>query len=502
MATLDSLLVVKTSTIYKAEILADLADPAIVGGSGLPTTSWQAGAVARTLIAGQAEISADLHTSLRAIAGSGFLSTAADADDDWLTLLADELYDVQRDAPVATIGIATLTDAGGGPHVIAAGVLIASDGVSGHQYRNLTGGTLALSGTLHLRWQAVGTGSLYNVGVGSITTLVTALAGVSISNPATWITLPGTVAGFAQGTIRITDGAMTGPHTVGAGTVTVNDGVHSYTNVNAFTITTAGGYADVLFQATVVGLAWNVANNTITTVAVTPVAGLTSNNPATTWITTSGSDEQSNTSLEEECRDKWSTLGVGWNASAVEYLAKQAPIDSGTAITRVRVITNPGGVAGTVSVVIGSTVGAVAPADVQDVQDYFDDDRTTLCSVLTVSSCASVAIALTGTVRVPAAYSAAAQTSATNNLTMLASNTPVGGDDDLGNTLVWEAITSAIKNEQFNSSGTQINAGAALDIDITAVTVGGVPGTVGADIALTSSQVPTFTISGLTWTSV
>lgn len=488
MATLDDLIVVKSSTTYQTEMLADLANPAIVGGSGMPATSWQAGSVPRTLIAAQAEVSADLNTAQRAIADGGFLSSAA---GDWLTLLADEQWDVQRDDAVATIGIATLTDGGGGPYTPAVGALIASDS-SGNQFRNITTGTLALSGTLALRWKAVETGAGYNIGNGSLTTLVTALAGVTINNPATWLTLPGTAAAAAQGTIRITDGASTGPHVVGAGTVTVNDGAgHSYTNTNSFTITTAGGYADVLFTASAVGLASNVANNVITTVAITPVVGLTSNNPGTTWITTSGADEQSDSDLQEECRDKWATLGIGWTSDAIEYLAKQAATT--THVTRVRVTSNPGGVAGLVGVTIGSIAGVMNAADVAAVQAYFDDGRTTLTSSITVSSCTALTVNITGTIRVPAAYAALAQSNAERNLLALEQSVPIGGSDDALNTLPLEDIIAAIKNATYDSSGNQTNASSPIDIDLTAPT---------GDTALTSAQVPDLVYSALVWQAV
>ena len=486
MATLDTLLTEKTSATYQAEMLVDLADPAVVGGTGLPTTSWQPGSTPRTLIATQAEVSADLNLAQRSIAKGGFLDYA---EGDWLTLLADQVFGVTRDAPVATIGIATLTDAGGGPHTIAASQLLAKD-ASGREFRNITGGTLTLSGSLALRWQAVAVGDTSNIGNGTLTTLVTALAGVTIANPATWLTLPGTASSKAQGTVRITDGALTGPHVVGAGTVTVTDGTRAFSNVNSFTITTAGGYADVLFEASANGLAYNVANSTITTVSVTPVAGLTSTNPGSTWITTSGAEEQTDAELREACRDRWSTLGTGWTASAIKYLATQA--ETSTPVTRVLVETNPGSVAGLVGVVIGSVVGAMSSADVAAVQEYFDADRITLTSSLIVSSCTSVTIALTATIRVPAAYSATIQAGVALRLSLLAQNTPIGGDSNKGNALVWEDIIAAIMGAAYDANGRQTSAAVPYDVDVSAVTVGGVGGTVGADIALTAYQVPTF----------
>lgn len=493
MATIDTIEPVKTADDYEAEMLADLADPAVVT-TPIPTTSWHSGSVPLALIAAQSVASADVHDSLIAVSKGGFSSTA---EGDWLTLNAAEVYQNTRTAPVATIGVAKLTDSGGGPHVIAAGSLIASDGVSGHQYRNITGGTLALSGTLHLRWQALETGAEYNVGVGSVSTLVTGLAGVSIANSATWINIPGTAAGKATGTLSVSDGASSGPHVFGVGGIVVNDGAgHTYTNTSSLTLLN-GATAQVTIEAAAVGIAYNVANGTITTVASAtntagaPVAGITCTNTATDWITTAGADEESDASLRTRNVDKWGTRGKGgWNSAALRTLAKEAA--TSTPVTRAKTTSNPGGVAGTVIVTIGSVAGVMSAADVAIVQAYFDDDLTSLCSILTVQSCTSLTINVTGTVKVPAGYASQAQADAEANLVALNQTLDIGGNDLIGNVLPLEDIIAAIKNAVY-VDGVNTNPASPLDIDLTAPT---------GDTAIGAYEVVNIVYSALVWQGV
>ena len=487
MATLDVLITQKSAEQWQEEILADLQDTSVTGGVVFPVTAWQPGNVARTFTAVQANVAEDLGLNQLNIARGGFLSTAT---DDWLTLKADEDYDVQRDDPVATIGIAVLTDSGGGgPFVYAANDLVAKD-ASGREFRNLTGGTLPLSGELYLEWQAVEAAAEYNISNNTLTVLVTGSSGVTVNNPATWLTTPGTPSSRAAGFVELTDGAGTGPHVIGVGTVTVSDGVQTYTNTTSVTIENAAT-ASVAVEATANGVAYNVDNNTITTVAVTPVAGLTVDNPGSTWITTSGSDQQSDPSVREECSDRWSTGGVGWTEEAIRFIAKQSPTT--TPVTRVAVETNPGGVPGLVGVTVASVAGAMSVADVATVQAYFDADRITLTSSLTVASASVLTITVSGTVRVPAALAGTSQSDGERNLNALEASTPIGGQSESGNTLPLEALITAIANAQYDDNGNQTNPAAPYDIDLTSPTI---------DTPLAADEVPDIDYSGLVWVPV
>lgn len=181
-------------------------------------------------------------------------------------------------------------------------------------------------------------------------------------------------------------------------------------------------------------------------------------------------------------------MGVGWTAEAISYLAKQSATT--TPVTRVKVITNPGGVPGLVGVTVASVAGAMSAADVATVQAYFDDDRITLTSSLTVSSASALVVTVSGTVKVPAALAGTAQSDGERNLIALEQNTPIGGLDEAGNTLTLESIIAAIANASYNSSGEQTNAASPYDIDLTSPTI---------DTPLASDEVPDIDYSGLTW---
>jgi phage-related baseplate assembly protein len=161
--------------------------------AGFPVASWQPGSIPRTLTEAESANLADLAQTIRSIAAGGFLEYA---EAGWLDLLADGLYDERRKPSVFTQGTIRLTDAAGaGPFTIVPGQLWASDIGRTRRFTNLVGGSLPLSGTLDLTWQAESPGASWNLASGAIVNLLTSLPGVTVSNPAlpsgTWITQQG-----------------------------------------------------------------------------------------------------------------------------------------------------------------------------------------------------------------------------------------------------------------------------------------------------------------------
>jgi hypothetical protein len=171
----------------------------------LPVTSWQSGGAFRTLAEIEAAALADYSSVQSTVVAAGFLQAwlnpqsmglSAAPPSAWLDLIGQYFYSLTRNAAVATQGKATLTAAtGAGPYTVAVGTMWIAD-AAGHRYSNVTGGTLPLSGTLQLTWQAESPGAAYNVGNGVITSIVAGtLAGVSVSNPdpgtGTWVTVQG-----------------------------------------------------------------------------------------------------------------------------------------------------------------------------------------------------------------------------------------------------------------------------------------------------------------------
>jgi uncharacterized phage protein gp47/JayE len=145
-----------------------------------PVTAWAPGSVAPEVLDAESRAYADAFGAVGQIAKGGLLDLA---EDDWLTLLAHNVYQVDRQDPIFFQTSETLTDGGGiGPLVIAPGQLWFT-AQSGQRYTNTTGGTLPLNGTLTLTVQAESPGAAWNVPVGTIAQLASSLPGVRVTNP-------------------------------------------------------------------------------------------------------------------------------------------------------------------------------------------------------------------------------------------------------------------------------------------------------------------------------
>lgn len=159
----------------------------------LPTAAWQPGSTPLTLAELMAEACENLAVAVRNIAAGGLLRTAY---GPWLDLVLENTYDLPRNAARATVGNVVLIDsAGAGPFTIAPGtVWVGTSG--GLRFSNVNGGTLTLGGELTLSFQAEKPGSIYVVGGGTITQLLTSMPGVTVSNPnpvgGEWYTIAGT----------------------------------------------------------------------------------------------------------------------------------------------------------------------------------------------------------------------------------------------------------------------------------------------------------------------
>lgn len=166
---------------------------AIAQQIGFNTTSWHSGSMGRTLVQIIAKVYEELSKIGAAVSKQGYNEYATGTA---LTVLSRNHYQNTRAPAKSTIGLATLTaSASSGPHTFAVGDVI-GETADGKGYVNTTGGTLNAGSTLELSFQAEGPGADYNVANSTITSLRTAIAGVSITNPAqagtgTWITSAG-----------------------------------------------------------------------------------------------------------------------------------------------------------------------------------------------------------------------------------------------------------------------------------------------------------------------
>jgi uncharacterized phage protein gp47/JayE len=154
---------------------------AIADGLGLTTTSWQAGDPTRSLYHFLADSIATLEELVAGFVTSGFLDYAKGA---WLTVLAKQVFNVDRiEATYASTPV-TLTNGGGGFFDPGVGDVVAKSSTTNKTYTCTTAGTLP-SGpgtTLVLDFTADEPGADSTALAGEIDTLVTSMLGVTCSN--------------------------------------------------------------------------------------------------------------------------------------------------------------------------------------------------------------------------------------------------------------------------------------------------------------------------------
>lgn len=176
---------------------------ALLALAGFPTTAWQSGSVPLTELQADAQTLQSLAGTIASIAAGGLLATAPalappGGVSPWMDLIALGNYGLTRKPAVPAIGQLVLTDVhSAGPFTITVGQLIASD-ANGNLFTNTTAGTIPKGGSPSppLVFQAQVAGTASNAANGAITTLVTPLPGVTVSNPSiggtnTWLTQQG-----------------------------------------------------------------------------------------------------------------------------------------------------------------------------------------------------------------------------------------------------------------------------------------------------------------------
>lgn len=174
MATLEEL----TEPLTVEEIKAAIYDA--IEALGVKTTSWKPGAIARTIIAGNAIVLSAFSLLQKRLAESGFLELA---QGDWLTVVSKEVYNVDRSAGTFASGIVTLDNTGGGVFAPGIGDVIVLNTTTGKTYRNTEAFTLAALETgKDVSFEAVEIGADSTAAPGDIDALETVLLGVNVTN--------------------------------------------------------------------------------------------------------------------------------------------------------------------------------------------------------------------------------------------------------------------------------------------------------------------------------
>lgn len=170
-----------------------------------------------------------------------------------------------------------------------------------------------------------------------------------------------------------------------------------FTNTTAGTLASSGTLT-LTFQAEQTGAAYNIATGTALSFAET-LEGVLVTNPQVgvtgTWITTPGTDEQTDASLREECRNKWATVGAG-TADAYEAWA----IEGDPTITKVRVLSPPDEADGMVRVLLATDAGDASATQVANADAVIQAKRPLGLRAVTVLSADATVFTITATVNV------------------------------------------------------------------------------------------------------
>jgi hypothetical protein len=330
--------------------------------NGFPVESWQPFGTERTRLMAIATAVSDLSANyIPALAAGGFLDYAK---GDWLRLLSQQQYAILYNPATFTKGDILLTNASAQPYTIAAGELIAVFGASGRRYINNEGGTLAGNDTLELSFTAEFAGQAYSDPSSSGTlTLVTPLPGVTLTNPAGDYT---DVAHIGAGTGSVTpSGSPVGPHRV-----IIRIDTSGQLGSAAWSYSTDG--APFLPAGTVTSL--NIGNGIVVTLS-DGVSGVSFVAEDTylfatpgTWITQQGANIESDESLAQRDRNRWSTLSQIPTNGFYELLAISVP-DVGSQVTQVIVLPDDV-VNNKVNIVVAGPLGALPLGTVATIQEY------------------------------------------------------------------------------------------------------------------------------------
>jgi hypothetical protein len=151
-----------------------------IAALGISTTDWKVGGPTRTMIAITAIVIAALSVLVSLIAAGGFLSTS---NGPWLEVLAREVYNVTKGQGTFAIGSIQASNASGFAYAGGAGDLVVRNTTTTKTYASTGAWAIApFAVGVDIPVKATEIGAASTSGPGSVTALVTALSGVTITN--------------------------------------------------------------------------------------------------------------------------------------------------------------------------------------------------------------------------------------------------------------------------------------------------------------------------------
>lgn len=339
----------------------------------LQTTSWQAGGVARTILAIMANLMAQEDGLVSAMAQGGFLDFAAtgtvavtsidgtvvttpvtpdpsipaqnpDGAPGWLDLLADSVYDVQRTAATQASGLLAIANTSAssyGPY--AAGSFHAANPATAATYANA--GSLTIAPGTFVGGAITAASSTVGVAI-QITT--SSAHGLTTGNAVYIKDVQGNIAANGFSVVTVTSATQFALTTTGTGLAYTGGG----TTLLCQTAT---------FKADLLGPSGTSGTGQISQ-AITSNAGVVVSNTGAFF----GAPYESNVALAARCRAKIQSLSPGGPSGAYSYFALSAfailsaqtpPVQLSAPITRVLV--QPSKLTGQVNVIVASDAGDV-----------------------------------------------------------------------------------------------------------------------------------------------
>lgn len=267
---------------------------------------------------------------------------------------------------------------------------------------------------------------------------------------------------FAVGTLRLANNSgSTKTYAAGELLATSSTG-KLYRNVNAISIDD-GDTLDDSWTAEQPGYAYNVNAGAITSLS-TPIPGITITSPAVgttgTWLTTYGAEEESDERLKLRCTGKWAEFALGSPDAAYTKWC----LDASSQITAVTVSTP--GYGGIIKIRLGGPAGGVPSSAVDAVNDLLDGTtdgrlRRALCATLDVASAVTLAIPVTGTVKVTKARKAAIPAEVETRLLAYFAAIPIGGEVKMAQ--IFEEIMTPVGVLDLTLLTPAVNVGLSAD---------------------------------------
>lgn len=413
-----------------------------------PVTDWESGSAGRTLVEGDAVSLADLAgNNLANIAAGGFVDYAPGTDlnpnaADWLSLLSHELYENDRFAAVATVGLVACSVAASAPNLtVSPGDLVIANGQGSgtgiRSFTNTAGATITAGTTVVLPFMATQLGSAYNVQNNVLTVVKTPKPGLTVNNPS-----PGTSAvshtGGGTGAVAVS-GTPLGNFSVkvlvttsgGLGVAQVQVSLDGGTTFASPQVVPAAGGINLyqLDGSSPIGLALQFAG----TFTATDTYAFTS---YAQWVTTPGQDAEQDAALRARDGNKWSAIGLGGGTVAtIDYLCRTTPSGGSEVLktSSIADVTTPGNL----DVTVSGQNGPVSAGALANIATFLQANAG-ICIKTVVSNATITTIAVVAQVFCPSRQLAGVQAAIAVALQQLAAKTPIGGK------VAWVAIDDAL----------------------------------------------------------